>query len=73
MRTPCLPGGCGLSARLVGVTGAIVRTRRRDQLDGWLPAATLELTAKDPRQIVDVVEPTGAGSGPGMPNLIGAV
>ena len=30
-----------------GVTGAIVGARRPDQVDGWLPAASLELTAED--------------------------
>jgi aryl-alcohol dehydrogenase-like predicted oxidoreductase len=30
-----------------GVTGAIVGARRPDQVDGWAPAATLELTAED--------------------------
>lgn len=30
-----------------GVTGAIVGARRPDQIDGWLPAASLELTAED--------------------------
>jgi aryl-alcohol dehydrogenase-like predicted oxidoreductase len=30
-----------------GVTGAIVGARRPGQIDGWLPAASLELTAED--------------------------
>jgi aryl-alcohol dehydrogenase-like predicted oxidoreductase len=30
-----------------GVTGAIVGARRPDQVDGWLPAASLHLTAED--------------------------
>jgi aryl-alcohol dehydrogenase-like predicted oxidoreductase len=30
-----------------GVTGAIVGARRPDQIDGWLPAASLELTPED--------------------------
>jgi aryl-alcohol dehydrogenase-like predicted oxidoreductase len=50
-----------------GVTGAIVGARRPDQVDGWLPAGTLALTADDLAEIAAAVEQTGAGSGPVMP------
>jgi len=50
-----------------GVTGAIVGARRPDQVDSWLPAGTLALTADDLAEIATAVEQTGAGSGPVMP------
>jgi aryl-alcohol dehydrogenase-like predicted oxidoreductase len=50
-----------------GVTGAIVGARRPSQVDGWLPGATLTLTADDHAQIAAAVEATGAGSGPLRP------
>ena len=43
-----------------GVTGAIVGARRPDQIDGWLPAASLELTAEDYAE----VRAAGAGATP---------
>lgn len=43
-----------------GVTGAIVGARRPDQVDGWLPAASLELTAEDYAE----VSAAGAGAAP---------
>jgi len=46
-----------------GVTGAIVGARRPDQVDAWLPAGTLALTADDLAEIAAAVEQTGAGSG----------
>lgn len=52
-----------------GVTGAIVGARRADQVDGWLPASTLALTAEDLAAIATAVEHTGAGSGPVMPAM----
>jgi aryl-alcohol dehydrogenase-like predicted oxidoreductase len=52
-----------------GVTGAIVGARRPDQVDGWLPASTLALTADDLAAIATAVEHTGAGSGPVMPAM----
>lgn len=47
-----------------GVTGAIVGARRPDQIDGWLPAASLELTEADLNEIVAAITSTGAGQGP---------
>jgi aryl-alcohol dehydrogenase-like predicted oxidoreductase len=46
-----------------GVTGAIVGARAPEQVDGWMGAATLELTAADLDEIAAAVRKTGAGSG----------
>ncbi len=50
-----------------GVTAAIVGARSPAQVDGWLGAATLELTKKDMADIADALKATGAGSGPLSP------
>lgn len=50
-----------------GVTGAIVGARNPAQVDGWLPAATLELTGEDQAEIRAAIEATGVGSGPLAP------
>ena len=50
-----------------GVTGAIVGARNARQVDGWLPAARLELSAADMDEIAAAIERTGAGSGPARP------
>ena len=50
-----------------GVTGAIVGARSPEQVDGWLPAATLELKDDDLADIAAAVRATGAGSGPAAP------
>jgi aryl-alcohol dehydrogenase-like predicted oxidoreductase len=50
-----------------GVTGAIVGARRPDQVDGWLPAASLRLTQEDLDEIAAAIERTGAGRGPVRP------
>ena len=47
-----------------GVTGAIVGARSAAQVDGWLPAATLELSSDDIRQVAAAISSTGAGDGP---------
>jgi aryl-alcohol dehydrogenase-like predicted oxidoreductase len=47
-----------------GVTGAIVGARNPGQVDGWLPAATLELGTGDLAEIAAAIEHTGAGEGP---------
>ena len=52
-----------------GVTGAIVGARRPGQVEGWLPAATLELKEDDLADIAAAVDATGAGSGPASPPL----
>ena len=50
-----------------GVTGAIVGARSPQQVDGWLPAASLELTDADLDDIAAAIERTGAGRGPTRP------
>ncbi|MFJ2217670.1 aldo/keto reductase [Streptomyces sp. NPDC101062] len=50
-----------------GVTGAIVGGRRPEQVDGWLSALRLELTAQDLTDIAATIERTGAGTGPVHP------
>jgi aryl-alcohol dehydrogenase-like predicted oxidoreductase len=50
-----------------GVSAAIVGARRPDQVDGWLPAAGLELSADELDRVAAVIEETGAGSGPAHP------
>ena len=47
-----------------GVTGAIVGGRTPAQVDGWLDAATLELTGEDLAEVAAAIERTGAGEGP---------
>jgi aryl-alcohol dehydrogenase-like predicted oxidoreductase len=50
-----------------GVTGAIVGARSAEQVDGWIGAATLALTAEDLNDIGFAIEKTGAGNGPTRP------
>jgi aryl-alcohol dehydrogenase-like predicted oxidoreductase len=50
-----------------GVTGAIVGARSPEQVDGWLPAATLELKDDDLADIAAAIRATGAGTGPAAP------
>jgi aryl-alcohol dehydrogenase-like predicted oxidoreductase len=50
-----------------GVTGAIVGARSPLQVDGWLPAATLELKDDDVSDIAAAIRATGAGTGPASP------
>ena len=50
-----------------GVTAAIVGARRPDQIDGWIPAAGLELEPDELDELAAVIERTGAGSGPTRP------
>jgi aryl-alcohol dehydrogenase-like predicted oxidoreductase len=50
-----------------GVTGAIVGARGPRQVDGWLPAATLELKDDDLSDIAAAIRATGAGTGPAAP------
>jgi aryl-alcohol dehydrogenase-like predicted oxidoreductase len=50
-----------------GVTGAIVGARSPQQVDGWLPAATLQLTGADLDEIAAGICRTGAGNGPDRP------
>jgi len=50
-----------------GVTGAIVGARRPAQIDGWLAAGTLDLTAADLDEVAAALQRTGAGDGPTRP------
>ena len=50
-----------------GVTGAIVGARSPCQVDGWLPAADLELKDDDLSEIAAALRATGAGNGPASP------
>ena len=50
-----------------GVTGAIVGARSPEQVDGWLPAATLEIKDDDLADIAAAIRATGAGTGPAAP------
>ena len=52
-----------------GVTGAIVGGRSPEQVDGWIGAASLELTAADLQEISGAIVRTGAGEGPTIPQL----
>jgi aryl-alcohol dehydrogenase-like predicted oxidoreductase len=47
-----------------GVTGAIVGARSPRQVDGWLPAGSLELGVADLVELTEAIESTGAGAGP---------
>jgi aryl-alcohol dehydrogenase-like predicted oxidoreductase len=55
-----------------GVTGAIVGARSAEQVDGWIGAATLELTADDIEEIASAILRTGAGAGPVRPSRASA-
>jgi aryl-alcohol dehydrogenase-like predicted oxidoreductase len=50
-----------------GVSGAIVGARRPQQVDGWIAAATLDLTDADLDEIALAIDRTGAGAGPTRP------
>src|SRR2546430_1562594 len=50
-----------------GVTGAIVGARLPGQVDGWIGAASLELTDADQGDIAAAIAHTGAGTGPVRP------
>jgi aryl-alcohol dehydrogenase-like predicted oxidoreductase len=50
-----------------GVTAAIVGARSQAQVDGWMDAATLELSPEDMAEIGRVIETSGAGTGPAKP------
>ena len=53
-----------------GVTGAIVGARSAEQVDGWIGAGTLTLTAQDIDDIALAIERTSAGSGPTRPAMV---
>ena len=50
-----------------GVSGAIVGARTPAQVDGWIGAATLALTAADLGEIAAAIARTAAGTGPTRP------
>jgi len=50
-----------------GVTGAIVGARSPRQVDGWVEAASLDLTGEEKDEIAQAIERTGAGAGPKRP------
>jgi aryl-alcohol dehydrogenase-like predicted oxidoreductase len=50
-----------------GVTGAIVGARSAAQVESWIGAATLKLTAADLDAIAAAIARTGAGGGPARP------
>jgi len=50
-----------------GVSGAIVGARTPAQVDGWIGAASLVLTAQDHDEITRAIERTMAGAGPTQP------
>ena len=49
------------------MTGAIVGARSPGQVQGWLPAAHLELKDDDLADIATAIAATGAGTGPASP------
>lgn len=53
-----------------GVTGAIVGARSPAQVDGWIAAASLDLTDDDLAEIASAIERTGAGAGPAHPKEV---
>ena len=50
-----------------GVSGAIVGARSPEQVDGWIAAASLALSAAELDEIAGILERTGAGTGPRRP------
>jgi aryl-alcohol dehydrogenase-like predicted oxidoreductase len=50
-----------------GVTGAIVGARSARQVEGWIAAASLELSPGDLDEIAAAIDRTGAGAGPPRP------
>ncbi len=55
-----------------GVSGAIVGARSAAQVDGWIAAGTLDLTADDLDEVEVAIRTTGAGEGPTRPLTTGA-
>src|SRR5579863_2604574 len=50
-----------------GLSGAIVGARTPAQVDGWIQAATLQLTHDDLAEIAAAIARTKAGAGPSLP------
>ena len=57
----------GWTLAWTGVTGAIVGARSAEQVDGWIGAASLDLSGADLDEIAAALTRTGAGSGPLRP------
>jgi aryl-alcohol dehydrogenase-like predicted oxidoreductase len=55
-----------------GVTGAIVGARTPEQVDGWIDAASIRLTAQDLDEIATAIQHTGAGADPSGQRLTAA-
>jgi len=55
-----------------GLSGAIVGARTPAQIDGWIQAATLQLTENDLAEISAEITKTQAGSGPAQPPISAA-
>ena len=55
-----------------GLTAAIVGARSAEQVDGWIGAAALSLTATDLDEIALAIERTGSGQGPTRPAVLGS-
>jgi len=49
------------------VTAAIVGARNPAEIDGGLPATTVELSRADLKEIAAAIANTGAGGGPTLP------
>jgi aryl-alcohol dehydrogenase-like predicted oxidoreductase len=52
-----------------GVTGAIVGARTPQQVDGWIKAASIRLSAQDLDEIASAIRNTAAGAGPAQPDV----
>lgn len=50
-----------------GVTGAIVGARQPQQVDAWIGAANLLLSAEDLEEIAAAIQRSGSGTGPAQP------
>ena len=59
----------GWTLRWPGVSAAIVGARSPEQVDGWIGAANVELSAADLEEIAAAIERTDAGSGPSASEL----
>jgi aryl-alcohol dehydrogenase-like predicted oxidoreductase len=52
-----------------GLSGAIVGARTPAQVDGWIQAASLQLTQEDHAEIAAAIAKTQAGAGPSQPGI----
>jgi hypothetical protein len=56
-----------VDADLARRDGAIVGARSAQQVDGWIQAGVIQLTAQDVEEIGRAIRETRAGAGPVMP------